>query len=291
MAAVMAIANSIARGTSRVGLMVSSARPPAVSKPYSTQAPVSMLARKALPYPKSAPGPDARRRVEQHAQTLVIALADDDHHVQRDGDHHEPDDLGDRPDVVEERRHLDAQDVEDHRPHGVADRDPEQRRRVAPIPAQQGADDGRHAEADGRDRHHEGGREHPGDPPAVVAAHEPLAPLVDAAGQRVVRGRLGEDQRDHELAEDDDRPLPDQAGRAADVEAEVEERVEAVGRRDEAEGDGERGEEAEGAPQVLVVAELGQLLLVALVLRVHLVVEHVVLVMLVRWLFRHCAPP
>ena len=93
----------------------------------------------------------------------------------------------------------------------------------------------------------ERGGEDPGDPPAVVAAHEALGPLVDAAGQRIVRGRLGEHQRDHELAEDDDRPLPDEAGGAADVQAVVEERVEAVGRRDEAEGDGERGEEAEGA--------------------------------------------
>ena len=49
MTAVMPIANSMARGTSRVGLIVSSARPPAVSKPYSTQAPVSIEARKMLP--------------------------------------------------------------------------------------------------------------------------------------------------------------------------------------------------------------------------------------------------
>ena len=187
----------------------------------------------------------ARRRVEQHAQALMIALAEDDRGVQRDGDHHEPDDLGDGPDVVEEGRDLDAEDVQDHRPHGEADRDPEQRRRVARIPAHEGADDRRHAEGDGRDRDHERGGEDPGDPPAVVAAHEALGPLVDAAGQRVVRGRLGEHQSDHELAEDDDRPLPDEAGGAADVEAVVEERVEAVGRRDEAEGDGEGGEEAQ----------------------------------------------
>ena len=49
MTAVMPIANSMARGTSRVGLIVSSASPPAVSKPYSTQAPVSIEARKMLP--------------------------------------------------------------------------------------------------------------------------------------------------------------------------------------------------------------------------------------------------
>jgi hypothetical protein len=47
--AVIPTAVSIARGTSRVGFTVSSARPPAVSKPYSTQAAVSMDARKAPP--------------------------------------------------------------------------------------------------------------------------------------------------------------------------------------------------------------------------------------------------
>ena len=55
--AVMPMANSIARGTSRVGFTVSSASPPAESKPYMTHAPVSMAARNALPYPNSAPGP------------------------------------------------------------------------------------------------------------------------------------------------------------------------------------------------------------------------------------------
>ena len=47
--AVMPMANSMARGTSRVGFTVSSASPPAASNPYITQAPVSMAARNALP--------------------------------------------------------------------------------------------------------------------------------------------------------------------------------------------------------------------------------------------------
>ena len=55
MTAVMPIAVSMARGTSRVGFTVSSASPPAVSKPYSTQAPVSMEARKAPVQPHACP--------------------------------------------------------------------------------------------------------------------------------------------------------------------------------------------------------------------------------------------
>jgi hypothetical protein len=65
-------------------------------------------------------------------------------------------------------------------------------------------------------------------------------------------------------------------GRPAGIEAVVEEREEAVRRRDEAEGDGERGEKAERAVEFLLVAELGEELLILLVLLVLLAVEHAV---------------
>ena len=106
-------------------------------------------------------------------------------------------------------------------------------------------------------------------------------PLVDAAGQREVRRRLGEHERHHELAEDDDRPRPEDPGGAARVEAVVEEREEAVRRRHEAEGDGERTEEAERPVELLLVAELGEELLVLLVLGILLGVEHTVMMFLV----------
>ena len=81
-----------------------------------------------------------------------------------------------------------------------------------------------------------------------------------------MRRGLGEHERHHELAEDDDRPRPEDPSGAAGVETVVEECEEAVRRRHEAEGDGERTEEAERAVEFLLVAELGEELLVLLVL-------------------------
>jgi hypothetical protein len=40
-----------------------------------------------------------------------------------------------------------------------------------------------------------------------------------------VRRRLGKDETDHELPEDDDRPGPEETGRAADDETVVEEGI------------------------------------------------------------------
>jgi hypothetical protein len=50
--AVIATAETMARGTVRVGSAVSSASPPAASKPKSTHADVSIAARKAPEYPQ-----------------------------------------------------------------------------------------------------------------------------------------------------------------------------------------------------------------------------------------------
>jgi len=107
-----------------------------------------------------------------------------------------------------------------------------------------------------------------------------LGPLVHAAGQRIVRGRLGKGECDHQLAEHDDRPAPDKRRRPTDIQPVPEERVETISRGDEAERDGEVREEAERPVELLLVAELCQVLGVGLALRERLILIAIVLVVL-----------
>jgi hypothetical protein len=214
-------------------------------------------------------------RVEQHGEGLMRLAREEHHDDQDDAENAHADELGDGADVVHEGHDLDAPDVERHRHHREEQGD-EEERPARGLPAEQAAGDGRGAERHTGHRDQQGEQEHPGREPAPGACREVLGPLHHAAGEREVRRRLGEHESHHELAEHDDGPAPEDAGRPARVEAVVEEREEAVRRRDETEGDGERGEKAERAVEFLLVAELGEELLILLVLLVLLAVEHAV---------------
>src|SRR5207237_10420204 len=108
--------------------------------------------------------------------------------------------------------------------------------------------------------------------PRVGAAGEELRPLEDAPRDRVVARELREAERDDELPERDDRPAPDEDP-ADGRQAEREEREDAGGGRDVAEGDREGAEDAERAAQLLLVAELREIGLVARGLGRRLVVD------------------
>ena len=112
---------------------------------------------------------------------------------------------------------------------------------------------------DGDDRRRE---HHPAGEPGHVRRAEPLGPVVDRAGDRVARGELAEAERDHQLAGEHQRPRPP-VRRAAEREAEVEELERAGEDRDVADPRRERGEAPERAVELLLVAELGELGVVA----------------------------
>jgi hypothetical protein len=98
--------------------------------------------------------------------------------------------------------------------------------------------------------------------PRIRLPRQVLRPLKDRAGYRVVARELGEAERDGQLSDRHDRPAPDED--AADRrEAQVEQGEDARRRRDVAERDGKRAEESKAPLQLLLVAELREILLVA----------------------------
>ena len=101
----------------------------------------------------------------------------------------------------------------------------------------------------------------PANQPIDLAAHPPR-PLVDRAGDRVAGGEFGEAERDHELADEHARPGPEE-GRSAEPEAETEQLEDRGQDRDEREAGGEGRELAQRAVQLLVVAELGEVVGIA----------------------------
>ena len=116
-----------------------------------------------------------------------------------------------------------------------------------------------HLPADGHGGHRDDLRAQvdPAVEPRPVLAGDLLRPLVDRAGQRVVRGQLGELEGDHHLPEEDDRPEPDERP-PGEQEAEVG-RLEHAGQdRDVREAGGEARERAERPIELLLVAETRQ---------------------------------
>ena len=113
-------------------------------------------------------------------------------------------------------------------------------------------------ERHGGDRDDRSGEHHPAPEPGDRRARKLLAPVVDRPGDRVVGGELGEAERHHHLAEEDHRPRPPVGG-AAEGEAEVEELEGAGEDRDVADPGGEARELADAAVELLLVAELGEL--------------------------------
>src|SRR5439155_22295450 len=97
-------------------------------------------------------------------------------------------------------------------------------------------------------------------------------PREAGTDDRGATGELSPTERNDELPDRHDRPAPDED--AADGrQAEREEREDARGRRDVAEGDREGAEDAERAAQLLLVAELREVGLVARGLGRRLVVD------------------
>ena len=85
-----------------------------------------------------------------------------------------------------------------------------------------------HEGDDDRDRGHRhdlGPEVEPAGEPAERAVRQALRPLVDRAGDREMARQLGEHERDQRLADDDDRPRPEERRAAQpDADAEVAER-------------------------------------------------------------------
>ena len=72
-------------------------------------------------------------------------------------------------------------------------------------------DDDERDDAGDRGHGHDAGPEvEPAGEPAERPVGQPLRPLVDRPGDREVAGQLGEDQGDERLAQDDDRPRPEE---------------------------------------------------------------------------------
>src|SRR5512134_96592 len=91
---------------------------------------------------------------------------------------------------------------------------------------------------------------------------EPLGPVIDRSRDRVARGEFGEAERDHQLTGKDEWPRPP-IRRAAEREPKVEQLKGAGEDRNVADPGGKRGEAAERTVQLLLVAELGQVGVVA----------------------------
>ena len=106
----------------------------------------------------------------------------------------------------------------------------------------------------------------PAGEPAPHRAAELRRPPVDAARGRVRRDELGHAERDDEDEGRDDRPAPRDRDRAAVVPRLVVGREAAREDRDDRERDREVLEAAPAAVQLLLVAELGEPLLVAALL-------------------------
>ena len=109
-------------------------------------------------------------------------------------------------------------------------------------------------ERHGRDRHDLRAEVDPARVPGPRLACEPLRPLVDGARERVVRGELGELQRDRHLPEEDDGPGPDEST-AGEQEPEGRRLEHARQDRDVGEPGCEARERPERAVELLLVSE------------------------------------
>ena len=123
-------------------------------------------------------------------------------------------------------------------------------------------------ERDGRDRDDLGTQVDPAGVPGPGRARQLLRPLVDRAGERIVRRELGELQRDGHLAEEDDRPGPDE-GAAGEEEAQGGGLEHAGQDRDVREARREAREAPERAVQLLLVPERREIVRVGVVRFAH----------------------
>ena len=108
------------------------------------------------------------------------------------------------------------------------------------------------------ERHDRRREHHPAAQPRDGRGPHALGPVVDRPGHREVGGQLGEGQRHHQLAHEDHRPGPP-VGRSAEREAEEEQLEDAGENRDVADPRREAGELPDAAVELLLVAELGEL--------------------------------
>ena len=118
------------------------------------------------------------------------------------------------------------------------------RRWISQLEPKDRRQDERHRDRDGRRRQDAGPEVDPAREPAERLVRQALRPLVDRSGHREVARELGEVQRDERLAEDDERPRPEER-RAADAEPERDERERPGRDADVAERDREVRQEAE----------------------------------------------
>ena len=150
----------------------------------------------------------------------------------------------------------DAQEVEEDRvevARGVAAREQEAEREV---------EEGGAAVGDRGDDGEQADQVEPAGVVAGLGAAELGGPPVDAARGRVGGDQLGQAEADAEHEGGQDRPAPGDGRRAAAVPA-AREGGEAPGQDgDDGEADGEVGEAGPGAVQLLLVAHLGEVLLV-----------------------------
>ena len=182
-------------------------------------------------------------RVEDHADALVVV---EDREDEREDDH--PEDLEDHAGVVDQRHEPHAEDVQDRDPCECHDRDdPLVVEAVRDVPAhavERRDERQRERHAHGGDGQDAGEQVDPAGEPGVRLPGQILGPLEHRPCDRIVARQLREGQGDDELAQRDDRPAPEED--AADCrQAQEEEREDAGRRRDVAERDGERAEDAE----------------------------------------------
>ena len=211
--------------------------------------------------------PGAGAEVVQDDLRAAVEMEDQQDHEEGGADQ-----LREDAEVVDPRHDLDAEHVHDRR-EDHEDRAEEQgvlRSALGEVEARVGlgAEDleaGRHlrqhdlpGDRDGGDRDDRPDDVDPaGHPGGEITGHS-LGPLVHGSGERVLPRELGEVQRDEHLAGEDDQPGPPHR-RTCEPEAEREQLNHAGQDRDVAEARGERGEIAQRAVELLLVAESGKL--------------------------------
>ncbi len=191
----------------------------------------------------------------------MVARGEDEHQ----GDDRHAEDVPPGRHVRQEGDHPHSEGVEqavDDEDAGVDDENPAAR----VLEAEHHVEKGREEEGEpvvdaGRDGHLAEEVEPAGEPAprAGVLLGQFGGPVVQAAGGRIGGGDLGHPEADDGREEPDDDPAPDDVDRAAFFHPEVEERQAARQHRDDREGDGEVGEAAHPAVELLGVAKLVEL--------------------------------
>ena len=209
--------------------------------------------------------------MEDHPDALVVV---EDREDEREDDH--PEDLEDDARVVDQGHQIHAEDVQERDRGERDDRDDplvvKAACKVPPHPVERGNERERQRDTHGGDRQDSGEQIDPAGEPGVRLPGQVLGPLEHRSCDWIVARELREGQGDDELAQRHDWPAPEEDA-ANRGQAEEEEREDAGRRRDVAEGDGERAEDAERAAQLLLVAEAGEIVLVARSLDGRLVVD------------------